>query len=195
MAWETKTDVQARVRGLKRTDVQTRPPWAAILASLFIDQLAFQIQKSSSLVSLWSLNSLWLYPSAFLYLIIADTAGKLEPSVKVVTEPINFMRRQHVSSSLVWKMEDDKDINETILLEANLLLLLLMKRWLIHKNGRKHRFWVQRIFEERERQGIYLYKHWYSHQLKTNALTSQCQQKMMHFGIVSIAGSLNFVSI
>ena len=163
MAWETKTDVQARVRGLKRIDVQTRPPWAAILASLFIDQLAFQIQKPSSLVSLWSLNSLWLYPSAFLYLIIADTAGKLEPSVKVVTEPINFMRRQHVSSSLVWKMEDDKDINETILLEANLLLLLLMKRRLTHKNRRKRRFWVRRIFERRERRGIYLYKHSYSH--------------------------------
>ena len=54
------------------------------------------------------------------------------------------------------KMEGDEDINETILLEANLLLLLLMKRRLTHKNRRKHRFWVWRIFEERERRGLCL---------------------------------------
>ena len=64
------------------------------------------------------------------------------------------MRRQLVSSSLVWKMEGNEDFNKTILLEANLLLLLLMKRRLTHKNGRKHRFCVRRIFEEREQWGM-----------------------------------------
>ena len=35
------------------TDVQSCPPWAAILASLFIGQLAFQIWKSSPLPANW----------------------------------------------------------------------------------------------------------------------------------------------
>ena len=45
---------------------------------------------------------------------------------------------------------------DELLLQANhLLLLYLKRRQLVEKNRKKHRFWIRRVFKERNRQGLY----------------------------------------